>query len=133
MVTEDNELISREQQQSQQQQQRYNSNNNNRGSRHYHNNSNNRNNYQKNYNSGGSNQNRQRSGPRHGEERPKKEAILDLAKYQDKQVRVKFIGGREGKSKTWKNIRKDFKKKKKIKSEMIIINNKRIKPPFLKC
>ncbi|ORY86292.1 LSM domain-domain-containing protein [Protomyces lactucae-debilis] len=29
------------------------------------------------------------------EQRPKKEAILNLAKYQDKQVRVKFTGGRE--------------------------------------
>jgi U6 snRNA-associated Sm-like protein LSm7 len=33
--------------------------------------------------------------PRAGEERPKKEAILDLAKYQDHNVRVKFTGGRE--------------------------------------
>lgn len=31
-----------------------------------------------------------------GGERPKKEAILDLAKYVDKRVRVKFTGGREG-------------------------------------
>ncbi|PWN46494.1 U6 snRNA-associated Sm-like protein LSm7 [Violaceomyces palustris] len=30
-----------------------------------------------------------------GAERPKKEAILDLAKYVDKKVRVKFAGGRE--------------------------------------
>ncbi|UZJ51223.1 hypothetical protein CBS101457_000543 [Exobasidium rhododendri] len=28
-------------------------------------------------------------------DRPKKEAILDLAKYVDKKVRVKFTGGRE--------------------------------------
>lgn len=28
-------------------------------------------------------------------ERPKKEAILDLAKYNDQQIRVKFAGGRE--------------------------------------
>ncbi|KAL9931261.1 hypothetical protein V8E36_009868 [Tilletia maclaganii] len=28
-------------------------------------------------------------------ERPKREAILDLAKYSDKQVRVKLAGGRE--------------------------------------
>ncbi|BFZ54162.1 U6 snRNP-associated protein Lsm7 [Savitreella phatthalungensis] len=27
--------------------------------------------------------------------RPKKEQILDLNKYQDKRVRVKFVGGRE--------------------------------------
>ena len=38
---------------------------------------------------GGGNQ----SGER---ERPKKENILDLAKYMDKQVTVKFNGGREG-------------------------------------
>lgn len=29
-------------------------------------------------------------------ERPKKENILDLSKYQDKEIRVKFAGGREG-------------------------------------
>lgn len=29
-------------------------------------------------------------------ERPKKENILDLAKYMDKQITVKFNGGREG-------------------------------------
>lgn len=29
------------------------------------------------------------------EDRPKKEAILDLSKYVDKRVRVKFAGGRE--------------------------------------
>ena len=29
-------------------------------------------------------------------ERPKKENILDLTKYMDKQVTVKFNGGREG-------------------------------------
>jgi len=29
------------------------------------------------------------------EDKPKKESILDLSKYQDKQVRVKFAGGRE--------------------------------------
>lgn len=28
-------------------------------------------------------------------DRPKKEAILDLKKYQDQKVRVKFTGGRE--------------------------------------
>ncbi|KAK9470025.1 uncharacterized protein V1510DRAFT_424206 [Dipodascopsis tothii] len=28
-------------------------------------------------------------------DRPKKEAILDLAKYQDREIRVKFSGGRE--------------------------------------
>ena len=30
-------------------------------------------------------------------ERPKKENILDLSKYMDKQLTVKFSGGREGK------------------------------------
>lgn len=31
-----------------------------------------------------------------GGERPKKENILDLGKYMDKQITVKFNGGREG-------------------------------------
>lgn len=31
------------------------------------------------------------------QEKPKKENILDLTKYMDKQVTVKFNGGREGK------------------------------------
>lgn len=31
------------------------------------------------------------------QERPKKENILDLGKYMDKQITVKFNGGREGK------------------------------------
>jgi hypothetical protein len=30
-------------------------------------------------------------------ERPKKENILDLGKYMDKKITVKFTGGREGK------------------------------------
>lgn len=30
------------------------------------------------------------------QEKPKKEAILNLAKYVDKQIRVKFAGSREG-------------------------------------
>ncbi|KAI1005233.1 hypothetical protein K3495_g2985 [Podosphaera aphanis] len=34
-----------------------------------------------------------RGGP--GTERPKKENILDLAKYMDKKILVKFTGGRE--------------------------------------
>lgn len=40
----------------------------------------------------------QEGGERGGErsERPKKENILDLSKYQDKEIRVKFAGGREG-------------------------------------
>lgn len=32
------------------------------------------------------------------QEKPKKENILDLNKYMDKEVRVKFNGGREGKT-----------------------------------
>ncbi|KAK9480636.1 hypothetical protein V1514DRAFT_361703 [Lipomyces japonicus] len=36
---------------------------------------------------------RQQHGPQH--DRPKKEAILDLAKYQDREIRVKFSGGLE--------------------------------------
>ena len=38
-------------------------------------------------------------GGAHGsqqQEKPKKENILDLAKYMDKQLSVKFNGGREG-------------------------------------
>ncbi|EST05867.2 Ribonucleoprotein LSM domain protein [Kalmanozyma brasiliensis GHG001] len=35
------------------------------------------------------------SGPSERTERPKKEAILDLTKYIDRQIRVKFAGGRE--------------------------------------
>lgn len=31
-----------------------------------------------------------------GQERPKKENILDLGKYMDKKITVKFNGGREG-------------------------------------
>ena len=41
-------------------------------------------------------------GGSHGaqqQEKPKKENILDLTKYMDKEVSVKFNGGREGKSK----------------------------------
>ncbi|TNY19047.1 U6 snRNA-associated Sm-like protein LSm7 [Rhodotorula diobovata] len=34
-------------------------------------------------------------GGSRGEDRPKREAILDLAKYVDKKIRVKFTGGRE--------------------------------------
>ena len=38
-----------------------------------------------------------RGGHAGGErERPKKENILDLSKYMDKQITVKFTGGREG-------------------------------------
>lgn len=48
------------------------------------------------YNNNNNQGRRDQRTPRPGEERPKKEAILDLVKYQDKQIRVKFSGGREG-------------------------------------
>lgn len=35
------------------------------------------------------------AGDRQPAERPKREAILDLIKFQDEQIRVKFAGGRE--------------------------------------
>lgn len=35
-------------------------------------------------------------GPSGDRERPKKENILDLSKYMDKKITVKFNGGREG-------------------------------------
>lgn len=39
-----------------------------------------------------------RGGAQGGQaEKPKKENILDLSKYVDKQINVKFNGGREGK------------------------------------
>lgn len=39
-----------------------------------------------------------RGGAQGGQaEKPKKENILDLSKYLDKQINVKFNGGREGK------------------------------------
>ncbi|CAH7666848.1 U6 snRNA-associated Sm-like protein LSm7 [Phakopsora pachyrhizi] len=38
---------------------------------------------------------RGRGGRPGGDEKPKREAILDLSKYVDKRVRVKFMGGRE--------------------------------------
>ena len=37
-----------------------------------------------------------RGGSQAGGEKPKKENILDLTKYMDKQIAVKFSGGREG-------------------------------------
>lgn len=38
-----------------------------------------------------------RGGAQGGQaEKPKKENILDLSKYMDKQINVKFNGGREG-------------------------------------
>jgi len=36
------------------------------------------------------------AGGSHERERPKKENILDLSKYMDKKINVKFNGGREG-------------------------------------
>jgi U6 snRNA-associated Sm-like protein LSm7 len=36
------------------------------------------------------------SGPGGEREKPKKENILDLGKYMDKKITVKFTGGREG-------------------------------------
>jgi U6 snRNA-associated Sm-like protein LSm7 len=40
-----------------------------------------------------------RGGAQGGQaEKPKKENILDLSKYMDKQINVKFNGGREGMS-----------------------------------
>ncbi|KAL1876199.1 U6 snRNP-associated protein Lsm7 [Diaporthe australafricana] len=45
---------------------------------------------------GGHHQNsNQHGGDGGGESRPKKENILDLSKYSDKQITVKFSGGRE--------------------------------------
>ncbi|WFD21618.1 U6 snRNP-associated protein Lsm7 [Malassezia equina] len=47
---------------------------------------------------GGRGGNRGNTGARGGQtpqEKPKKEAILNLAKYVDQQIRVKFSGGRE--------------------------------------
>jgi len=37
-------------------------------------------------------------GPQPTLDKPKREAILDLAKYANARIRVKFTGGREG---TW--------------------------------
>jgi U6 snRNA-associated Sm-like protein LSm7 len=46
---------------------------------------------------GGGRQSQQKSGGGGGaQEKPKKENILDLNKYMDKEVQVKFNGGREG-------------------------------------
>lgn len=39
-----------------------------------------------------------RGGHTQGAEKPKKENILDLAKYMDKEIMVKFNGGRESES-----------------------------------
>lgn len=37
-----------------------------------------------------------RGGGAAGADKPKREAILDLGKYVDQKIRVKFTGGREG-------------------------------------
>lgn len=39
-----------------------------------------------------------RGGTSQGGEKPKKENILDLTKYMDKEITIKFNGGREGTS-----------------------------------
>nr|CDI56477.1 related to snRNP protein [Melanopsichium pennsylvanicum 4] len=44
---------------------------------------------------GGSRNNNTNNNSSHQSERPKKEAILDLTKYIDQNIRVKFAGGRE--------------------------------------
>ncbi|SPO32288.1 related to snRNP protein [Ustilago trichophora] len=44
---------------------------------------------------GGSRSNHNSSHNNSSSERPKKEAILDLTKYIDQKIRVKFAGGRE--------------------------------------
>jgi hypothetical protein len=58
---------------------------------------------------GGGHRGGNRGGGSTPQERPKKENILDLAKYMDKQVTVKFNGGREGKnmSMTWQKNHAD--------------------------
>uniref|UniRef100_A0A1A9X0P5 U6 snRNA-associated Sm-like protein LSm7 n=1 Tax=Glossina brevipalpis TaxID=37001 RepID=A0A1A9X0P5_9MUSC len=38
---------------------------------------------------------KQKSGSSDGKEKRRKESILDLSKYLEKQIRVKFAGGRE--------------------------------------
>ncbi|TQW12260.1 hypothetical protein IF2G_00991 [Cordyceps javanica] len=45
---------------------------------------------------GGGERGGHRGGGADSGEKPKKENILDLAKYMDKQITVKFNGGREG-------------------------------------
>lgn len=45
---------------------------------------------------GGGNSGRGGAGGAKSEDKPKREAILDLSKYLDKRIRVKFTGGREG-------------------------------------
>lgn len=45
---------------------------------------------------GGRQQQKTGGGAAAQQEKPKKENILDLGKYMDKEVQVKFNGGREG-------------------------------------
>lgn len=42
-----------------------------------------------------------RGGSAQGGDKPKKENILDLNKYMDKEITVKFNGGREGVCRWW--------------------------------
>ncbi|KAK9464376.1 hypothetical protein V1512DRAFT_268489 [Lipomyces arxii] len=46
-------------------------------------------------NRGGNRGGQRQHGHNNQNDRPKKEAILDLAKYQDREIMVKFAGGRE--------------------------------------
>ncbi|GMM36784.1 Sm-like protein [Saccharomycopsis crataegensis] len=87
----------------------YNNNNNNNNSnrrynKSYNNYNNNNNNNNNNYNNNYNNNNKRRynnrrdnadAGNARKSDGPKREAILDLAKYKDQQIRVKFIGGRQ--------------------------------------
>lgn len=43
------------------------------------------------------------------QERPKKENILDLAKYMDKEITVKFNGGREGVRSEFETLDEEWK------------------------
>lgn len=45
---------------------------------------------------GGASATRGGKGPQPTLDKPKREAILDLAKYTNQRIRVKFTGGREG-------------------------------------
>lgn len=53
-------------------------------------------------------------------ERPKKENILDLAKYMDKEITVKFNGGREGTGKTsiWRETETETETETKTKTAL---------------
>lgn len=68
-----------------------NNNNNNRGGNYQRRNYNNNNN---NNNTSGHEKQQDRT-PRPGEDRPKREAILDLAKYLDKRVKINCLSRRE--------------------------------------